>query len=154
MSGRNNAGTPPPTLENGIIVAASGDDPGARFDVRTKQGDFSFTGGDITIGAQKSFLDGHVVVDRVPSSVQLTTSLEDQDYPAIAQTDDMVYATYVEFVRGDRKQAHWNTMGDDPPKNFDFVARPDGRRSVILMTYSKSKKVWSEPMPVTGRIRI
>src|SRR5271165_5154172 len=29
--GRNNAGTPPPTLENGVIVSTSGDDPGARF---------------------------------------------------------------------------------------------------------------------------
>jgi hypothetical protein len=148
--GRQNAGSPPPTLENGVIVAASSDDPGAKFDVKTKQGDFAFTGGEIPIGTHERFLDGRVVVERVPGSVQLTRSLEDQDYPAIAQTDDMVYATYIEFVRGDRKQARWNTMGDDPPKSFDFVARPVGGDQVFLMSYSKAKRVWSEAMPVTG----
>ena len=148
--GRNNVGQPAPTLENGVIVATSGDDSGARFDIKTKQGDFTFTAGEIAAGTHKPFIDGRVVVDRVPNSVQLTRSLEDEDYPSIAQTDDTVYATYVEFVRGDRKQAHWNTMGDDPPKSFDFVARPVGGDQLFLTTYSKSKRVWSEPMPVTG----
>ena len=148
--GRQNVGTPPPTLENGVVISSSSDDSGARFDVKTKQGDFSFTGGEIPVGTHKRFLVGRVVVDRVPSSVQLTRSPEDQDYPAIAQTDDMVYATYVEFVRGDRKQARWNNMGDDPPKSFDFVARPVGGDQLFLTMCSKAKRVWSDPIPVTA----
>jgi hypothetical protein len=148
--GRQNVGTPPPTLENGVIVAASSTDDGTTFSVKTAQGDFSFTVGDILPGTHKRFLDGRIVVDRVPASVQLTTSLEDQDYPAIAQTDDTVYATYVEFVHGDRKQARWNNMGDNAPKNFDFVARPVGGDQVFLTQYSKARRQWSDPMPVTA----
>ena len=148
--GRQNAGTPPPTLENGVIVGVSKDGEGATLNVKTKEGDISFVTGDIAAGAPKSFLEGRVVVERVPNSVQLTTSLEDEDYPAIAQNEEMVYATYVQFVRGDRKQARWNSMGEDPPKSFDFVARPVGGDQVFLVQYSKSKRTWSEPMPVTS----
>ena len=101
----------------------------ATFDVKTKQGDFAFTAGEIPIGTHKRFLDGRVRVDRVPNSVAADDVARGRRLSAIAQTDDMVYATYIEFVRGDRKQARWNTMGDDPPKNFDFVARP-GRAAI------------------------
>jgi hypothetical protein len=148
--GRQNVGTPPPTLENGVIVGVSSVDESAAFSVKTAQGNFSFSGSEIPAGTHKRFLDGRIIVDRVPNSVQLTKSLEDQDYPAIAQTDDTLYATYVEFVRGDRKQARWNNMGDDPPKSFDFVARPVGGDQVFLTRYSKTKRTWDEPIPVTA----
>src|SRR5579871_6112455 len=42
LVGRQNAGQLPPVMENGVIVAASSDDPGARFAVKTAQGDFAF----------------------------------------------------------------------------------------------------------------
>lgn len=138
--GRANAGTPDPTLENGVIVSAAGTDDAMSFAVKTAQGDFSFAAGEIPAGARKRFLDGRVTVARSPNSVQLTDSIEDEDYPAIAQTADSLYATYVEFVRGDRKQARWNNMGDDPPKSFDFVARPVGGDQVFLVQYSKAKR--------------
>jgi hypothetical protein len=146
--GRNNVGTPNPILPNGIIVSTSSD--AATIEVKTKQGGFSFAASEISIGEPKRFLDGHVAVERVPASVQLTSSLEDEDYPAVAQTGDTVYATYIQFVRGDRKQARWNFMGEDPPKSFDFVARPVGGDQLFMTLYSKSKKVWSEPLPITG----
>ena len=39
-----------------------------------------------------------------PAVVQLTSSPEEQDYPAIAQSGDRVYVSYVEFVHGDPAQ--------------------------------------------------
>jgi hypothetical protein len=147
--GRQNAGTPDPILPNGVIVAGSSADDSTTFNVKTAQGDFSFTGGDIPPGVRKRFLDGRVLVERTPNSVQLTRSLEDEDYPAVAQTEDSVYATFGQFVRGDRKQARWNNMPDDAPNNFDFVARPVGGDQVFLTEYSKSKRTWSEPIPVS-----
>ena len=147
--GRQNAGTPDPTLENGVIVSAVDTNDSTTFSVKTKQGDFSFTAGEIPAGTRKRYLDGHVTVARAPNSVQLTDSIEDEDYPAIAQTADSLYATYVEFVRGDRQQARWNNMGDDAPKSFDFVARPVGGDQVFLVQYSKAKRTWSEPMAVS-----
>ena len=148
--GRNNAGTPPPTLANGVTIAVSSNDPSTRIDVKTKQGDFSFAEGDVLPGARKRFLDNRILVERVPNTVRLTTSLEDEDYPAIAQSADNVYASYVQFVRGDRKEHRWMTMGDNPPKSFDFVARPVGGDQVFLSVFSKGKRTWSEPLPVTA----
>ncbi|HEY3839215.1 MAG TPA: hypothetical protein VGL72_21720, partial [Bryobacteraceae bacterium] len=145
--GRQNAGTPAPTLENGVLVGVS--DETATFSVKTTQGEFSFAGSEIPIGTRKPYLDGHVVVDRVPDTVQLTRSPQDEDYPAMAQGDDSIYATYVQFVRGERTTAGWMNMGENAPKSFDFVARPVGGDQVLMIVYSKAKRVWSEPVPVT-----
>jgi hypothetical protein len=140
---------PPPVLENGVLIGAAGTDPGTRFDISTKQGDFSFTAAEVPLGAPKRFLGGRITVDRVPNTLQLTSSAEDQDFPASAQAGDDLWVTYVEFVRGDRKQHRWGQMGEDPPKDFSFVSRPAGGDQVFLMRYSKSKQTWSAPIPAT-----
>ena len=146
----HNASTLSPVLENGVVVSVVADDPRAKFEVTTKQGNFSFAAGEISYGIEKRFLGGAVTVDRVPATVQLTSSLEDEDFPAIAQREDTVYMAFVQFVRGDRSQARWNNMGKNPPKSFDFVSRPVGGDQVFLMRYSKSKRTWSEPEPVSS----
>ena len=87
-------------LDQGIIVAVS--DAAARLEVKTAQGNFAFSAGEIPFGQGKPFLDGKVRVDCVPDTLQLTSSTEDQDFPAIAQDGDTVYVSYVEFVHSDR----------------------------------------------------
>ena len=134
-------------LEKGVIIAAS--DEAARFEVKTAQGNFSFSAGEIPFGEEKPFLDGKVHVDRVPDTLQLTSSTDDQDFPAIAQDGDTVYVTYVEFVHSDRSQEIRGLL-NQAPANFDASARPAGGDQVFLMTYSKSKRAWSEPMPVSA----
>jgi len=149
LVGRQNAGQAPPMLENGVVVAVTSDDPGARLTVKTKQGDFAFEAREVPFGTQKKFLDGRVAVDRVPNTVRLTDSVEDDDFPAIAQDGGAVWASYVQFVRGDRSQHRWNQMGDDPPKGFDFVSRPVGGDQVFLTRFDKDKRTWSAPMAVS-----
>src|SRR5436190_16212607 len=61
MIGRQNAGQKPPVVENGVIVAATSDDPGARITVKTKQGDFSFAAREVPFGTVKKFLKDRVV---------------------------------------------------------------------------------------------
>jgi hypothetical protein len=141
LIGRQNAGQAPPMLENGVVVAVTNDS--ATLNVKTKQGDFSFAAADVPFGATKKFLNGRVVVDRVPNTVRLTDSLEDEDFPA-------VWMSYVKFVRGDRNQHRWNQMGDDAPKSFDFVARPVGGDQVFLMRFDKAKRTWGAPIAVNG----
>lgn len=147
--GRLAAGQPLPLVENGVIVSTATLDPGARFDVKTKQGDFSFQAQDVPWGARKRFLEGRVAVDRVPNTLELAASKEDEDFPAIAQGDDAVWVSYVQFTRGDRAQHRWGQMGADPPKNLDFVARPTGGDQVFLRRYSKAKKSWGEAIAVS-----
>jgi hypothetical protein len=148
--GHTHKGDAPPMLENGVVVATTTRDPGARFDVKTKQGTFFFTAGEIPWGQTKSFLGGSVKVDRVPNSLQLTDSLEDEDFPAIAQSGDTVYMTYVRFTHAARLNVEWGQMGDYSPKNLDFVSRPVGGDQVFLMRYSKSKRTWSAPEAVSA----
>jgi hypothetical protein len=138
-----------PVVDNGVIVKASEEDSAAQFDVKTKQGDFSFRAGDIPFGPGKRFLNGRVVVDRVPCTEQITSSEQEQDFPAMAQSGDSVYVSYVEFVHRDPSLEARDEMKKEP-KSFDYLSRPAGGDQVFLLTYSKSKRTWSEPVAVSA----
>ena len=137
-----------PMEDNGVIVTASLTSAQARFDVQTSQGGFSFTAQELPYGETKTALDGRVRIDRVPSSLQITTSAEEQDHPAMAQSGDEVYLAYVDFTHGDRSQDTPQQMRQEP-KSFDFLARPVGGDQVKLMRYSKSRRSWSAAEPVS-----
>ena len=138
-----------PILENGVLVSATGLGPDSRFDIETAQGKFSFLVKDAPFGESVGKLDGKVEIDRVPTTAQLTSSREDQDFPALAQSGDDVYLAYVEFVHGDRSKTVEGPL-TSAPKDFDFLARPAGGDQVKLMHYSKSARTWSAPDNVTA----
>src|SRR5262249_29259692 len=117
------AGRPGPMVENGLLISAELSDPEAKFEIQTAQGNFSFTANQIELGAARNFLDDRVSVERVPSTRQITNSIEEQDYPAAAQSGDTVYIAYVEFIHGDRSQK-WPQQLGEKPKSFDPLARP------------------------------
>src|SRR5262249_8982067 len=104
---------------------------------------------EISLGESKAFLDGRASVDRTPSTLQLTTSIEEQDFPAIAQSGDDVYVAYVEFTHGDRSQATAGIMQREP-KDFEFLRRPVGGDQVMLLHYSKSRNLWDTPRAVSA----
>lgn len=135
-----------PLMENGIILASDA----AQFSVETIQGSFSFGAQEIDYESGRPFLNGRVLVYRVPATMPLTVSEEEQDFPAAAHSGDDVYVTYVEFVHGDRSQ-QTNTALRTEPANFDAWARPVGGDQVFLLQYSKSRRVWSQAMPVSER---
>ncbi|MBK5290268.1 MAG: hypothetical protein JJE04_01055, partial [Acidobacteriia bacterium] len=137
-----------PMEDNGVILTASLSSAQASFDVKTPQGSFSFTAQELPYGETKTALDGRVRIDRVPSSLQITTSAEEQDHPALAQSGDDVYLAYVDFTHGDRSQATPAQIREQP-KSFDFLARPTGGDQVKLMRYSKSRRSWNVAEPVS-----
>src|SRR5581483_7349797 len=98
------------------------------------RGAFSFRASEIGWAESTPFLNGRATVERVPNMFQLTSSTQEQDYPAIAQRDDTVYVAYVEFKHGDRA-AEGRKKFDAPPKSFDFLARPAGGDQVLLARY-------------------
>jgi len=138
------AGRPGPMADNGVIIAAELVDAAAKFEVETSQGNFAFTAEQVTLGEGRSFLDGRVSVERVPSTTQLTNSIEEQDYPAVAQSGDTVYVAYVEFTHGDRSQK-WPQQMTEKPDSYDALARPAGGDQVMVIEYSKSNKSWGTP---------
>jgi len=138
------AGLPGPIQDNGLLLAVELLNTGTRFDVLTERGGFSFTADQVGLGDPRNFLDGQASVERVPSTVQLTDSLEEQDFPAVAEAGDTLYIAYVEFTHGDRSQK-WPQQMAEKPKSFDGLAQPAGGDQVMVLEYSKSKKTWGSP---------
>ncbi|MBM3745120.1 MAG: hypothetical protein FJW34_04930 [Acidobacteria bacterium] len=143
------AGRLAPVVENGVIVTARLEDGQARFALETAQGNFAFAAAELPFGTVRPYLKNRVLVERVPSSVQLTVSDEEQDYPAVAQSGDDVYVSFVEFTHGDRSAVVQGQFREEP-KSFDFLARPAGGDQVLLQHYSKSRRVWSPSMEVSA----
>ena len=143
------SGRPGPMVESGLLLAADLSDPRARFEIQTAQGNFAFAADQVGLGRARSFLDQRVNVERVPATRQLTASLEEQDYPAVAQSGDNVYIAYVEFTHGDRSQ-EWPQQMTEKPRSFDALARPAGGDQVRLIEYSKSTKNWGTPHAVSS----
>ncbi len=139
----------PPVQENGIVVTVSAASTPVTFDVKTTQGNFSFSSQNIPFGVSQSFLKGAALVAQTAAPLQLTTSNEEQDYPAMAQSGDDVYLAYTEFVHGDRTLAQSQST-KTPITNFAFLARPAGGDQILLLHYSKAQRVWTGPFPVTG----
>ncbi len=142
-------GAPGPFEENGVIVTTSGATGPVTFDVKTTQGNFSFSSQDVPFGVSKTFLGGRALASQTPASLQLTSSPEEEDFPSMAQSGDDVYLAYTQFVHGDRTLAQLQST-KQVITDFGFLARPAGGDQVFLLHYSKSQRVWTGPFPVTG----
>jgi hypothetical protein len=147
--GRTAHEQPPVMVESGLLVSAQIADAQASLDVGTEQGKFAFRVDQAAFGQRRSFLGGRASVERVPLATQLTNSLEEEDYPAAAQSGDTVYIAYVEFTHGDPSQ-RWPRQLGARPQSFETLARPSGGDQVRLLEYSKSKKTWAGPYAVSG----
>jgi hypothetical protein len=142
--------TPPgPVQENGVIVKVGASASPVKFDVTTPQGNFTFSSTDVPFGTSKTFLSGKALVAQTGAQFQLTSSIEEEDFPTMAQSGDDVYLAYTEFVHGDRSlatgQGTAQTITD-----FAFLARPAGGDQVLLMHYSVSQRTWTGPFAVTA----
>jgi hypothetical protein len=137
-----------PMQENGVIVTLTNDDPTARIDVKTAQGNFYFRAGDIGWGDDKPFLDGRALVDRVPTVTQLTYSTDEQDFPSIAQGKDYIYLAYVQFAHSNRDLERRGLLTEDP-KDFGFLTRPPGGDQIFMRRYDKKTKTWESPFSLT-----
>ena len=123
--------------------------PDTKFQVETANGNFSFTARDVLFGAPLQVLEGRAYVERAPNLEALTSSADDQDYPALADSPSDVYLAYVEFSHPNRNLESFATMKQSPA-NFDWLARPAGGDQVKLMRYSKSRRKWSGPEDVSS----
>jgi hypothetical protein len=116
---------------------------------------FSFHSSDLPFGAGKYFLNGNVYVARTTPALQLTSSLEEEDFPSIARSGDDVWISYVRFVHGDRTLQQPTGFKQPLPQwvqdqNFGLLARPAGGDQVFTMHYSVSGRTWTGPYPITA----
>ncbi len=136
-------------LENGVLITADAS-PDARWSLHTPKGDFSFTLRDLRWGDQKTFLDGAVSVDRVPPTAQLTTSDDDEDFPAVARRGDEIRLAFVRFAHSGRA-LETAVQLPKPPADLAFLARPAGGDQVLVMSYFTKTGAWSAPVAVSPK---
>ncbi len=140
-------------LENGVFITALAA-PDSRWSIHTPRGDFSFTMRDLQWGDQQSFLDGSVEVTRVPPTAQLTTSDDDEDFPALARSGASVWLSFVRFSHSNRSQEVFQQL-PKPPDSFDYLARPAGGDQVFAMKYSSAEADkpggWARSEPVSPK---
>src|SRR6266498_1074529 len=74
----------PTTVANGVIVWLEDERNDGVLDVQTAQGNFSAPLSGIPYGTIEHLLGGRVAADRVPSATRITSTSEEQDYPAAA----------------------------------------------------------------------
>ncbi len=136
-----------PIVANGVVATFRNLVPGSEVRVETVQGNFLFRPAEVPYGITETFLGGRVSIDRVPSSVQVTRSSEEQDYPASAvDREGNVWMAYMQFSPNPKFHGIRMSM-KERPKNFDEFAEPTGGDQIFVSRYSRG--VWSEPVAMS-----
>lgn len=130
-----------PLFPNGVLISATSVTGDTSAQIVSTQGSFSFRAADVPFGARMPFINGRVQVERVPSTVQIVNSPEDQDFPAATQSKDEVLVSFTEFSHSDRA-LELGANFRQPPTSFDFLSRPAGGDQIKLVRYSKSTRSW------------
>jgi Protein of unknown function (DUF3604) len=137
----------PPVGDNGVIVWLSEDNPNAEVKVQTKQGNFAFRLSDLPYGKFLYELGGRVAIDRVPANWQLTTTPDEEDYPAAAAGPrGEIWLAYLQF-RHNPNHDKLRAPLTEPTKDFSQYSEPTGGDQVIVRHFVDNK--WGDPIPVT-----
>ena len=141
------AGPNRPVAANGIVATFRNLAPASEVLVQTAQGKFQFHLNDLHYGAAIKLLGGRVMVDRVPTSAQVTRSAHDNDdYPASAvDRQGNVWLAYMRFTPNPKFLGiRMAQPSAEPPKSFDDLAEPTGGDQIFLVRHSGG--AWSDPI--------
>jgi hypothetical protein len=134
-------------VANGIIVNLSAPQSGAELKLTTAQGDFNIAVDELAYAKPVSKLNGRVLVERIPSSVQITKSPEEEDYPSAAiGKNGEVWIAYVEFHHNPEHNALRAAL-DTAPKDFSRWKSPTGGDQIFARKYSGGS--WGKPIAIT-----
>ena len=137
--------TRPEATQKGLVVRGSAD-PGARLDVSSQHGDFSFRLDELSAGNELVFLDGWVRVSGLLGAEKLTDDSRFDDYPSVAVAANgaawLVWQSYSggrDEVRIRKFDKSWRTFSRVPGVTGD-VWRPQ----VALAAGGRPWVVWSQ----------
>ncbi|MEO7653612.1 MAG: hypothetical protein ABIZ80_24400, partial [Bryobacteraceae bacterium] len=137
----------PQIVANGVIVWLDGESDSTELQVKTPQGSFTVRLGDIPFGKASFALNRRAMADRIPAAAQITSSTEEQDFPAAAaDKDGNIWLAYLEF----RHSADHNKLRaalKSEPKDFSHLTTPTGGDQIFVKKYSGGQ--WSEPIAIT-----
>ncbi len=128
---------------NGVVVQLEGETEDTVLDVDTPRGAFSVRLNEIPIGKSKTGLAGKAIADRVPSTWRITSSPDDQDYPAAAaDSTGAVWLAYLEFKHNPDHDNIRNT-----PDKLDNMTAKTGGDQILLRKFDN--KGWGRPIAIT-----
>ena len=136
-----------PVVGNGVLIQLTGVTGSTTLDVKTAQGNFSIALADLPFGKTAAPLAGRVFADRIPATVSLTNTPQEEDYPAAASSaSGDVWLTYIEFKHHPEHDRLRANMESAPAKFSDYTLPPGGDQ-VFARRWSKGS--WSAPIAVT-----
>ena len=137
-----------PFVANGVVLYLDDARENTEIDVRTAQGNFTIRLSDIPYGKTANALNNRVMLDRIPPVVQLTSSPEEQDYPAaVADKSGNVWLAYLEFKHNPNHDRLRNTPRAGITDFSEYKA-PAGGDQILLMKIAGGKP--GEPIAVTA----
>jgi len=136
-----------PHVANGVVIYLDQATENASIDVTTAQGNFSVRLSEVPYGKSSMTLNNRVMIDRIPPVARLTTSPEEQDYPAaVTDKSGNVWLAYMEFRHNpNHNQLRWNPK--QAITDFAPLKEPAGGDQVMLMKITAGKA--SEPIAIT-----
>src|SRR5436190_12857981 len=134
--------------DNGVILLLTELTDSSVVKVKSEQGSFDFTLGEVSYGKFIEKLDGAVDVERVAASRPLTSTRADDDYPALAVgRDGSAFATWISFTPGlDRDQRAQRL--EQEPADLSYLAREAGGDQLWLRVQKDG--AWTDPIAITS----
>ncbi len=135
-------------VANGFIVNASAVTGDSEFVFTTANGDFQFRASEVPYGEGIYKLGGRIYIDRVSAAVQLTKTLEEEDYPSLATAPNGdIWLAYVQFHHNPDHNK-FRATPHQAPKDYSQYAAPTGGDQIWAQRYSGGQ--WSEPIAITN----
>ncbi|MCI0338462.1 MAG: hypothetical protein L0226_12870 [Acidobacteria bacterium] len=139
--------TQQPIVANGVIATFRNINASSEVSVETPQGNFTFRPIEFSYGKAVKFLDGRALVDRVPASVGVALSRDEQDFPAAAvDRDGNAWIAYMQFTPNPKFTGFRMGLREEL-KRFDELAESSKGDQIMLVRYQRG--AWSEPIAVS-----
>src|SRR5581483_7915512 len=135
-------------VANGIILRVSTTNESSEVRVRTAQGNFEFRPATLEYGTPIVLLNGRVAVERIPASMRLSDSRDEEDYPSAAKAPNGdVWIAYMQFKHSPSHNQLRAPLAT-PLQTFAPLKTPTGGDQVFARRYSSGS--WSSPVAITS----
>ncbi len=134
--------------DNGVILVLAGATEASVVKVETKQGNFEFKLSEVPYGKVVEKLKGAVDIERVAASRPLTSTRDDDDFPALAVgADGTAAVAWISFTPGLDRDERARAMSK-APADYSYLAKPPGGDRLWLRLQRQG--TWSAPIAVTA----